>query len=194
MTVTTTGPRIYVADLAEYNAGNLVGQWIDLEDAISLDFAAVEWLQAVIEGEILRKHVTGHEEWAIHDYEGFGGISIGEYDSLETIVAHVERLGSEPGKYIAWINARGDAEGFDPDLVMGPYESPDEWLDQDIENNFGTLDLEDILTKAGIGHLYSYIEWRDAESYQRNVTGSETGILTEVSTGEYSREFYEVSE
>lgn len=182
-TTTTTSPRIYVADLAAYNAGRLNGRWIDLEE-----YPTVEDIERTIS-----TFNTG-EEWAIHDYEGFGGIRIGEYDSLETVVAHAERLGDEPGKYIAWIAAKGEAEGFDPDMVFGPYESPEEWLDNDIENHFGTLDLEEILTKAGIGHLYNYVEWRDAESYQRNVTGSSTGILTEVPTGEYSVEYYEVSE
>jgi antirestriction protein len=187
--MTTTGPRIYVADLAEYNAGNLVGLWIDLGM-----FSDVEDLTSEIETHVLRKAQTGHEEWAIHGYEGFGSISVGEYDSLESVLAHAERLGENAGKYQAWINAKGEAEGFDPDEVFGPYESPDEWLDQEIDNTFGTLDLQEILEKAGIGHLYNYIEWRDAASYQRNVTGSETGILTEVSTGQYSVEYYEVAE
>lgn len=187
-------PSIYVADLASYNEGSLVGQWIDLEM-----FSDVEDLYGEIETHVLRKAETGHEEWAIHDYEGFGPIRIGEYDSLESVVAHAERLQGEPGKYAAWIDAKGEAEGFDPDQVYGPYESPEEWLDNEIENHFGTLDLQEILEKAGIGHLYNYVEWRDAESYQRNVTGSPTGILTEVSTGAYSRggysrEYYEVAE
>jgi antirestriction protein len=182
-------PRIYVADLAEYNAGHLVGEWIELDDTDTAEDLA-EKIRAFI-------LLPTHEEWAIHDYEGFGPIRIGEYDSLETIVKHVENMGDEPGKYFAWIADRGEAEGFDPDMVFGPYESPDQWLDEAISNEFGTLDLEDILTKAGIGHLYHYIEWRDAESYQRNVTGSETGILTRVEvdpTGSYRVDWYEVAE
>ena len=182
--------RIYVADLAEYVSGNLVGRWFDLEDFEG----TAEDLHAAIAQYVLRTEQTGHEEWAIHDYEGFGPIRVGEYDSLETILTHVENMGDEPGKYFAWIAAKGEPEGFDPDLVYGPFDSPEEWLDNDIENNFGTLDLQDILTKAGIGHLYNYIEWRDAESYQRNITGSPTGVLTEVSTGPYSVEYYEVAE
>lgn len=188
-------PRIYVADLAEYNAGHLVGRWIDLDDFAEYDDVseAVEWLHSEITSRVLR---PGHEEWAIHDYEGFGPIRVGEYDSLETIARHAANIGDEPGKYFAWIAARGisDAENFDPDRVSGPYSSEDEWLDDEIANHFGTLDLEEILTEAGIGHLYPYVEFRDAESYQRNVSGSPHGVLTEVSTGEYSREYYEVDE
>jgi antirestriction protein len=196
MTTTTTSPRIYVADLAAYNSGILHGVWIDLE-GMTLDEVNEQVGEMLKEGHRLhsKETLSFHEEWAIHDHEGFGEIYIGEYESLARVVAHAEHLTEDvAGKYQAWINAKGEAEGFDHDEVFGPYESPDEWLDQEIDSRFGTLDLQEILEKAGIGRLYNYIEWRDAASYQRNVTGSETGILTEVSTGQYSVEFYEVAE
>lgn len=185
-------PRIYVADLAAYNAGRLVGEWIDLSE-----FDDVDDLTTKVETDILRKAKTGHEEWAIDDYEGFGGIRVGEYDSLETVLSHAQRLGDEPGKYVAWINARGesDAENFDPDCVHGPYESESAYVDDYIENCFGDLDLETVLVNAGADKptaeaLSQMLEWRDADALLRDWGNP----LVSVSNGDYSVEFYEVSE
>jgi len=51
--------RIYVADLAEYNDGNLIGLWIDALD---------DNIQEQVDSMLAERE---HEEWAIHDYEGF---------------------------------------------------------------------------------------------------------------------------
>ena len=70
--------RIYVACLAAYNSGYLHGQWIDVtlgEDTI--------W-----EGirEVLKTSpIPDAEEWAIHDYEGFEGLDISEYEGIESV-------------------------------------------------------------------------------------------------------------
>ena len=72
--------RIYVAALGAYNAGRGHGAWIDAdlgEDAIW------EGIQEVLASS----PIPGEEEWAIHDYEGFGGYKLGEWTSPETIAA-----------------------------------------------------------------------------------------------------------
>ena len=40
---------------------------------------------------LARSPMPGAEEWAIHDYEGFGPLRLGEYEDLGTIsqIAHV---------------------------------------------------------------------------------------------------------
>lgn len=71
-------PRIYVACLAAYNAGILHGKWIDpAQDADSLHREVQEILKQSPE--------PFAEEWAIHDYEGFGTIHIGEYEPLSEV-------------------------------------------------------------------------------------------------------------
>jgi len=78
-TITTnTESRIYVACLAAYNSGYLHGAWIDaaqepwaIHDAVRVMLAA--------------SPVEGAEEWAIHDYEGFGGVRIEEYTGFERV-------------------------------------------------------------------------------------------------------------
>ncbi|MGH7866197.1 MAG: antirestriction protein ArdA [Candidatus Dormibacteraceae bacterium] len=71
-------PRIYVASLSDYNAGRLHGQWID---------AAVESeeLAGSVQAMLTTSPEPGAEEWAIHDYEGFGPLRLEEYESLEIV-------------------------------------------------------------------------------------------------------------
>lgn len=72
--------RIYVACLAAYNTGNLHGHWIDaVQDGADIETAIQEVLAKSPEANA--------EEWAIHDYEGFAGISLNEHESLETVAA-----------------------------------------------------------------------------------------------------------
>ena len=73
------GAKIYVADLAEYNDGRLVGKWLDLSDY----FDASELMGAIQEmlDEQTAKDKSGevHEEWAVHDFEGFPRSFYSEY-------------------------------------------------------------------------------------------------------------------
>jgi antirestriction protein len=73
-------PRIYVACLAAYNSGYLHGAWVD---AAREAWALWDDVQAMLAAS----PVAGGEDWAIHDYEGFGGIRIAEYTGLEQVAA-----------------------------------------------------------------------------------------------------------
>ena len=71
-------PKIYVADLAAYNNGKLHGVWIDATLALDdIQDAVAKMLSASPEGFA--------EEYAIHDYEGFGTYRVSEYDGLESV-------------------------------------------------------------------------------------------------------------
>lgn len=76
--VHTSDIRIYVADLAAYNAGHLHGVWIDATQDI-------DDMQAQIDSMLARSPVEGAEEFAIHDHEGFGGYHLHEYESIESV-------------------------------------------------------------------------------------------------------------
>jgi antirestriction protein len=72
-------PKVYIADLMEYNNGRLVGKWFDLtnySDASEL----MEDIQAMLD-EQTKKDPDGevHEEWAVHDYENFPRAMYSEY-------------------------------------------------------------------------------------------------------------------
>ncbi len=73
--------RIYVACLAAYNSGILHGAWIDAtqeSDDIMTEVQAM--LKASPEPDA--------EEWAIHDYEGFCGIPLSEWEGFEQVHAY----------------------------------------------------------------------------------------------------------
>ena len=63
--------KIYVADLAEYNNGRLVGKWLDLSD-YSSGAEVMEAIQEMLDEQTKKdKYGDIHEEYAIHDFEGF---------------------------------------------------------------------------------------------------------------------------
>lgn len=77
-TANTEQPRIYVACLVAYNNGYLHGAWIDAAQEPQAIYAAVSVMLAA-------SPIKDAEEWAIHDYEGFGSIRIEEYTSFKRV-------------------------------------------------------------------------------------------------------------
>lgn len=69
--------RIYVADLAAYNNGKLHGIWIDATQD-------PDDIQAQIKAMLAASPEDFAEEYAIHDYEGFGEYSLSEYADIQT--------------------------------------------------------------------------------------------------------------
>lgn len=78
ITTNTEQPRIYVACLAAYNSGYLHGAWIDAAQEPWGIYDAVRVMLAA-------SPIADAEEWAIHDYEGFGGIRIEEYTGFKRV-------------------------------------------------------------------------------------------------------------
>jgi antirestriction protein len=88
-----TTPRIYVASLADYNAGTLHGEWIDAsQDADDINSA----IQAMLK----KSKEPIAEDWAIHDFEGFGSYNLSEHESIETVAKLAEAI-SDHGEIIA---------------------------------------------------------------------------------------------
>lgn len=81
--------RIYVACLAAYNSAILHGRWIAV--------TTPDEIQAEVSAMLAASPVPGAEEWAIHDYEGFGDVQLAEYASFGTVCALAEFL-SEHGR------------------------------------------------------------------------------------------------
>lgn len=88
--------KIYVADLAAYNNGYLHGVWIDA----TLDIDDIhEQIKAMLESS----PVDCSEEYAIHDYEGFAGYNLGEYEGIDTaheIACFIEEHGEIAGEVL----------------------------------------------------------------------------------------------
>ena len=69
-------PRIYVACLASYNAGTLHGEWIEASQS-------ADEIHKEIQSMLRRSREPIAEEWAIHDYEYFGGYELSEWESID---------------------------------------------------------------------------------------------------------------
>jgi antirestriction protein len=73
-----TEPKIYVADLAAYTNGKLHGVWINALSELDEMFDSIK--------DMLKTSPERYaEEYAIHDYEGFDGCSLSEYQSIESV-------------------------------------------------------------------------------------------------------------
>lgn len=70
--------RIYVACLAAYNNGKLHGVWIDATDDI-------DDIQDQINEMLESSPEEDAEEWAIHDYEGYGSYRLSEYEGIQSV-------------------------------------------------------------------------------------------------------------
>lgn len=96
---TNLNPQIYVACLASYNNGVLFGRWIEADQDTNI-------IQEEIQQMLSQSNIPNAEEYAIHDYEDFGSLSLSEYESLETIheialfIKEHEGLGIELIKYL----------------------------------------------------------------------------------------------
>ena len=69
--------KIYVADLTAYNNGKLHGVWIDATQEL-------DDIQDQINEMLESSPEELAEEWAIHDYEGFGSYSVSEYEGIQS--------------------------------------------------------------------------------------------------------------
>ena len=111
-------PRIYVACLAAYNDGQLHGCWIDVEDEDNI----WESVQTMLKSS----PIPLAEEWSIHDYENFQGVTIEENNSFARVVEiteFIENCTGFGGKLLE--NYGGDIEDAESALERynGEYES-----------------------------------------------------------------------
>ncbi len=70
--------QIYVVCLSSYNNGILFGEWIDAT-------CNVEDIQEQIKQLLAKSPTPGAEEFAIHDYRGFGSLHIKRDESIEKV-------------------------------------------------------------------------------------------------------------
>jgi len=111
-------PSMYVACLASYNNGILHGRWITAAQPIDAIYDEIH--------EMLKESpIKGAEEWAFHDFEGFGDINLSEYEDLETIVTYVDFITEhgELGQALIADYGIEDAETMISDCYQGCYDS-----------------------------------------------------------------------
>lgn len=112
-------PRIYVACLAAYNSGILHGQWIDATQGL-------DGIEEDVQAMLKASPIEDAEEWAIHDYEGFGSYRVSEYEGFQSVseiaefIEEHEELGAE---ILAHFSDLDDARKALEDCYAGEYKS-----------------------------------------------------------------------
>ena len=152
------GPRIYVASLSDYNNGILHGGWIEA-------VADPEAMQEEIDAMLRMSPTTGRygdvaEEWAIHDYDGFGPLVLGEYESLERIAKLASGIVEHGLAFAAWMNVIGDDVGDESSGSEGDRES--ERFSEQFLGSWKSVEeyAEDLLQDMGANELLAKIpEW-----------------------------------
>jgi antirestriction protein len=120
-------PRIYVASLSDYNDGRLHGVWIDADQT-------AEELHEAIQKMLGHSMIAGAEEWAIHDYEGFGAIRLSEFESMETVSRIAAGIAEHGPAFSALVEIVGtdtdDALRHFEDHYQGRYDSMEAFAEQ----------------------------------------------------------------
>lgn len=152
-TTATTSPSIYVACLAAYNSGYLHGAWIDADQD-------ADDIRAEIATMLKASPIKGAEEYAIHDYEGFEGVTISEYQGIESVaqiaafIAEHGALGA--GLLVEFVGDIDQAETALRDGYHGQFASLADYMEE--------LTTDSITIPEAIRY---YIDWqamaRDAE-------------------------------
>ncbi len=170
-------PRIYVASLADYNEGRLYGAWIDAaQDEDELERAVKEMLE--------RAPSPGAEEWAIHDYEGFGLLRLDEFESFAAVAKIAKGIAEHGPAFAAWAAHVGaDSEALDAfeDAYMGEWENAVVFA----EEMFADLGhLDEIM--HGVPELLAPYVQIDYEGFVRDlVAGGELATLEKPDGGIY---------
>lgn len=157
-----TCSRIYVACLASYNAGTLHGRWIDADqdaDDIREEIAAMlresPYPNVTVDCEECdgdsragcsfckgTGQVPSAEEYAIHDYEGFEGIKIGEHEDIDTVAELVQAIDQRGEAFAAWWNNENrddvDMDAF-LDAYAGTYKSEEEYAEEFVEECYADI-------------------------------------------------------
>jgi antirestriction protein len=112
-------PKIYVACLSSYTSGISYGAWIDATQLAKDIWAQIKQLLA-------NSPMPGAEEFAVHDFQGFGSLHIDEYEGLKqihekaTFVVEHGQLGAELAAYYGNLE---EAEEALENHYMGAHES-----------------------------------------------------------------------
>jgi antirestriction protein len=96
-------PQVYVASLSDYNDGRLHGAWVNAAQE-------PDELRGEVAKMLARSPMPGAEEFAIHDYEGFGPLRLGEYENLETVALIARGIAEHGPAFAHWAALVGTDE------------------------------------------------------------------------------------
>ena len=111
--------RIYVADLAAYNNGKLHGVWIDATQDL-------DDIQEQVNKMLALSPEADAEEYAIHDFEGFNGYRLSEYEGLESaheVACFIEEYPEIGGELLDYFSDIEEARKVAEENYCGCYKS-----------------------------------------------------------------------
>lgn len=147
--------RVYVACLAAYNNGWLHGKWIDAAQEYD---TFIDEINAMLkESPVTKEYGEIAEEWAIHDYEGFGNYRVEEWSSLKELCDIANLIENEEQgelilelmNYLGLGTSIDDAKEFLDNNYQGIHKDVGEYAEY-ITEEIGTE-----IPK----HLQYYIDW-----------------------------------
>ena len=139
------GPRIYVASLSDYNNGILHGCWMNAgSNAETMQQEVDEMLRS---SPTTRRYGEPAEEWAIHDYEGFGDLRLSEMDSLDYVPRIASGIENHGLAFAAWVSeVNCDPEQMEQfeERFQGEWESVEAYA----ENLLDELSAQRVIDEA----------------------------------------------
>jgi antirestriction protein len=145
-------PSIYVADLADYNAGILRGTWIEITEETTRD--------SLLDAVHLMLREKGHEEWAIHDYENLPDYFhkyfclLGEYPELDDLITIAHAVIEYGLRLVEGFLDKFQVDQLDSleDHFRGFYDSVEDYVRELVDECYN---LEKMM-----GNLYPYFDYR----------------------------------
>lgn len=166
-----TAPSIYVVSLSDYNAGIGHGVWIDCTEGWEAVTIQVDDMLAT--SPTAAKTGQSAEEWAIHGYENFAGLTLSESEDLEELCTLAEAIEEHGEPYAVYVEYRDnkDVSAFE-DAYQGTYSSDEDWAESFLEET-GQLDS----LPANLRYYFDYA------AYARDCDLSGDIFTAEVSDG-----------
>jgi antirestriction protein len=137
-------PRVWVGSLADYNNGQLYGAWMDAT-------LEPDELQAAVQFLLRTSDTPGAEEWAIMDYEDFGGYAVQEYTGFATISRIAQGVARHGPAYAEWVNLVGEQseellsdEAFQ-DHYEGEWDSLEDYVEYLLQETDFYRHLDEVL-------------------------------------------------
>ena len=147
-------PQIWVGSLADYNNGDLHGQWLDAArepEEIHAD------IQAMLARGPAARRGKAPEEWGIFDYEDFGNLHLGEYEPIEDVARLAAGIVEHGPAFAAWAETRGREHAIIEDFseaYCGRFDSAADYAEQLVDD----LEGDELLEQALPEWLQPYVE------------------------------------
>jgi antirestriction protein len=156
-----TTPKVWIASLSDYNAGDLHGAWV------SADQEPEEIWEGI--NEVLgSSRQPRAEEWAVFDYEGFGPMRLSEYEGVEQLSRLGRGIGAHGEAFAVFADLVGPGDDellqYFEDSFLGHFESAVAYAEDYLED----VGIERTLDQAVPGSLRPYVRI-DTEALVRDM-------------------------